>query len=273
MRARGRWQVFEPPPHPLYFLLIGTRSGSPSHMRTKFEVGRLSSIGVGISLLVGCNAVIAGNVGGGLTGAGGSSSAGGTSMGGSVVAPNDVPAQAIGALTCDVRYAPDGRVWRLSPEQYAAAVADSFAMNVDISAMPKDGINQSTGFSTGSSDNYVTVGFADVVWDAGKLAAESRASQLQTQTPCLTAAPDAACIAAVVTQVAGRAFRRPLPDAEIQRYVQFFQTQSKGNGETLARSTPTAKNSQKRTLRASNVLSAERCPGPLRRDAPTCTPF
>ncbi len=203
-------------------------------MRTVTEIGRLSPLGFAFALLVGCNAVIAGNASGGPTGGGGSNSAGGTSMGGSIVAPNDVPTQAIGALTCDVRYAPDGRVWRLSPEQYAAAVADSFAMNVDISAMPKDGINQSTGFSTGSSDNYVTVGFADVVWDAGKLAAESKAAQLQTQMPCLSSAPDAACIASVVTQVAGRAFRRPLPDAETQRYVQFFQTQSKVNGEGAA---------------------------------------
>jgi len=146
-----------------------------------------------------------------------------------------VAEQPIYELTCQERFAPDGRIWRLSAEQYAHSMYDGLGHAVDLLLLPKDGINQKTGFNNDSTLSYVTVQLADAYWDNAKAAAATRLASEQLSKPCLSAATvDAACLETLVSEAAGKAFRRPITDEERTRFAGFFRASETAYGAAAA---------------------------------------
>lgn len=186
---------------------------------------QLAAVGLLLTQL-GCTGFIASDEGGrsSLAGSAGSPASGGS--GGVGQAPADAPEQDLSTLTCQTRYAPTGRVQRLTPEQLRATWSQAYQHAVAPEQLPKDGINQLTGFNNDASSSYVTVQLADAVFDAGEdIATQLTPAELASRT-CLASSPDDACLDAFLGAHALRALRRPLETSEVLRYRDFFRVQA-----------------------------------------------
>jgi Protein of unknown function (DUF1592)/Protein of unknown function (DUF1588)/Protein of unknown function (DUF1595)/Protein of unknown function (DUF1587)/Cellulose binding domain len=164
------------------------------------------------------------------------SSAGGASSGdaaGSAGAVNGVPSSPTEA-DCSMQFG-ERRLWRLTPAQYDATIHDLLGVDGTWGrGFPADAVVQ--GFYDGAATLTVTPLLADKLRDAAEDIAQKVA--LSRLAPCASAATDAACTQQVVTQLGARAFRRPLDDAAVQRYVALAKTA--GSFEAGARLVVTA---------------------------------
>ncbi|MFI5309362.1 MAG: DUF1592 domain-containing protein [Polyangiales bacterium] len=140
------------------------------------------------------------------------------------------------AADCSVQYG-GRRLWRLTPAQYDATIHDLLGVDGTWGqGFPADTVAQ--GFANGASTLTVTPLLADKLRDAAEDVAQK--VSLSNLAPCATAtaAADAACTQQLVTQLGTRAFRRPLDDAAVQRYVALAKTA--GSFESGARLVVTA---------------------------------
>lgn len=120
----------------------------------------------------------------------------------------------------------DARVWRLSPRQYANTVKQVFGVDVDVSAFPLDGVSDDelTKFDTNADANLVTTQFADALQTQARSIGDAYVATLVAAHACVVdASPAAACAAGFWKDLAGKAYRRPLAPAEIERLVTLWE--------------------------------------------------
>lgn len=119
------------------------------------------------------------------------------------------------------------RTWKLSHEQYAAAVEALLGVEVDTSLFVADGSNGI--FENFSSVGLVRVDLADNYLDtAGKVAEELTTDALAGLTSCDLRAQ---CAEAFIAEFGARAFRRPLRSDEVATYLELFELGT-SEGET-----------------------------------------
>jgi hypothetical protein len=81
----------------------------------------------------------------------------------------------------------------------------------------KDNLSDLFPFDDASEKQVVSPTHIEEYWRAGKVIADSLATQISSLVPC-TAADTATCANQFVRQFGARAFRRPVSDAEVTRY-------------------------------------------------------
>lgn len=110
---------------------------------------------------------------------------------------------------------------RLTPRQYDNTIAELVGLSGSWGAgFPADAVID--GFANEASSLVVSPLLADKLRDAAEdIAARVELSRL---SPCATTAADASCTRELVQSFGERAFRRPLTDADVERYVALAAT-------------------------------------------------
>lgn len=134
-----------------------------------------------------------------------------------------------GAAACASRTAlAPARLWRLSDDQYVAAVRDLFGVELSggVTAAALDGaaVNQAdlAFVNASSAASYQAV--------ASEAARRIAAPDVLTRIlPCRSASPDEACVRRFITETVARAYRRRLSNDEVNDLVGLFRAGSDPN--------------------------------------------
>jgi Protein of unknown function (DUF1588)/Protein of unknown function (DUF1592)/Protein of unknown function (DUF1595)/Protein of unknown function (DUF1587) len=112
------------------------------------------------------------------------------------------------------------RTWRLTHEQYQRAIADLFAVDIDLGNFaPETGNGNFVNFS---STAFVRQDLATNYFNIAKdVAAQLTGTQLATLTSCNV---EASCSAAFISELARKVFRRPAPADLAVRYRAIIDT-------------------------------------------------
>ncbi|MDX2020862.1 MAG: DUF1592 domain-containing protein [Deltaproteobacteria bacterium] len=162
---------------------------------------------------------VAGCSGGGSAGDDNEDNAGGSDGAGGAPPP---------AGACDLprELLPQRRVIRLSPQQYANALKANFGFKMDVSRLPPDAPSGDgfAVFDSNFADKQITPEHFTVFRETAEAVASDTARTLQGSMACLFNKPDDGCVAAFLSDVGQRAFRRPPSEQELARYQSFFRS-------------------------------------------------
>jgi len=118
---------------------------------------------------------------------------------------------------------PSARLRKLTVEQYRNSVADLLGADIPIPTELEPDTAQNGFYAIGASSATISPAAAEKLADAAyALAAAALSPARRTRlVPCTPqGTEDSACASEVVRKLGKRAFRRPLSDAELARYVQ-----------------------------------------------------
>jgi hypothetical protein len=122
------------------------------------------------------------------------------------------------------------RIWVLTPDQYGRSVAALLPAERTAGARIASSVIHNDGFSNNAGDMVMTEPHVTEVLEAAVQLADVALATPGVLDACLTQpVPSDACLRAFVGGFAGRAFRRDLEAAEIDRLVGFVKDQSKGD--------------------------------------------
>jgi hypothetical protein len=131
---------------------------------------------------------------------------------------------------------PTPRLHRLTSSELEHSLRDLLGAEVPIKETDPD--NRVDGFSSIGASTVSVSASGVGLYEQATLAATSfvfaEPARVTAQLPCVPqSAADSACLTTIVTKLGRRAFRRPLTDAEIQRYVTLATTIAGREGSTV----------------------------------------
>jgi hypothetical protein len=173
-----------------------------------------------------------GRTGGSSTSSDPSSTTSAPAMGTTPAATAGEPAGPTCSSTLDLKL--PRRIWRLTGPQYQATVKAVFP---DLGFEPANPFvnEQLLGrYSTQSDHLQLPLALTEGLFEENQKVAAAGGKLVLKQNACLSAGADAACVSGVIKSLGSKIFRRPLAEAEVDRYRAFFDRNKADLGATDA---------------------------------------